>query len=113
MTAAAFAAAYLDPPTGIFYVARTPMKDNSAGWPSKAHYYRGFVADALHRARRNGMMGMSDANAAAGIPAYLQRMLNRAATIKDSSNTLIAPNVATDFAALTALNVGPVGDTGS
>jgi hypothetical protein len=53
-------------------------------------------------------MGMSDATATATIPPYLQRMLNKAATIKDSSNTLIAPNVATDFAAMVGVEVGPV-----
>ena len=102
-----FAATYLDPPTGIFYVARTPQKDNGYGWPNKAHYYRGFIADALRRARRNSGAGMTDAVATATIPPYLQRMLNKAATIKDSSNTLIAPNVATDFAALVSLGAVP------
>jgi hypothetical protein len=107
MTGQQFADAYLDPPNGIFFVARTPQKDNGYGWPSKAHYYRGFVADALRRARRNSAAGMADATAVAAIPAQLQAKLNKAATIKDSSGATIAPNVATDFAAMTSLGVVP------
>jgi hypothetical protein len=107
MTGQQFADAYLDPPSGIFFIARTPQRDNGSGWNTKAHYYRGFVADALRRARRNSGMGMADATATASIPAYLQRMLNKAATIRDTSGATIAPNVATDFAALTSLGVVP------
>ena len=105
MTGQAFADTYLDPPNGIFYVSRTPQRDNSAGWDRKAHFYRGKVADALRRARRNAVMGMTAPQATAAIPLWLQRHLNKAATIRDSSNTLIAPNVATDFAAVTSLQV--------
>ena len=105
MTGQQFADTYLDPPNGIFYVARTPQRDNGAGWNTKAHFYRGPIADALRRARRNAVMGMSDANAVAGMPAYLTRALTKAATIKDTAGSTIAPNVATDFAAMTSLTV--------
>jgi hypothetical protein len=106
MLAQTFADTYLDPPTGVFYVARTPQRDNTAGWNTKAHFYRGKLADALRRARRNGVMGMTDPQAVAAIPLWLQRHVNKAATIKDSTGALIAPNVATDFAGLTSLVVG-------
>lgn len=108
MTGAAFASTYLDPPSGILFIARTPQKDNGTGWSTKVHFHRGWAADALRRARRNSAMGMDDATSVATIPAWLIRRLTQASLVKDSTGTLIAPNILTDFQAMTSLGILPV-----
>jgi hypothetical protein len=107
MTGAVFASTYLDPPSGLLYVPRTAVKDNASGWPRYARFHRGAAADALRRARRNSAMGMTDANAVAAIPAYLIKHLTQASQVKDQSGAFIAPNILTDFQAMTAPGVVP------
>lgn len=108
MTGAQFAATYLDPPSGILFVARAPMVDQGGGWPNRVRYQRPFAADALRQARKNKAMGMTDAVALANVPPYLIRRLTQTATIKDSTGTAIAPNILTDFQAMTSIEAVPV-----
>lgn len=107
MTGNTFASTYLDPPSGILYIARTPQRDNASGDPGKCHFLRPKVADALRRARRNKAMGMTDGQATATIPAYLLKRLTQASNLHDINGTMLAPNILTDFQAMTAIELTP------
>ena len=111
MTGAAFAALYLDPPSGVLYVAYPNQRDNGTGDKGKPHFLRPKIADALRRARRNKAMGMTDAAAVATLPAYCTKYLTQAAGLHDQNGTMLCPNIVTDFNALSP--VEPVGDVGS
>jgi len=108
MTGAQFASTYLDPPSGLLFAAQTTARDNGTGWPNDFHFHRGWAADALRRARRNSAMGMTDPQAVAAIPAWLIKRLTQASLVKNSQGTVIAPNILTDFQAMTTPGTVPV-----
>jgi hypothetical protein len=107
MTGVQFAATYLDPPSGILWAARTPMRDQAGGWPNRVRYHRGAAADALRSARRCRVMGMGDAAAIAATPAWMIRRLTQCSLAKDATGALIAPNILTDFQAMTGIEAVP------